>query len=144
MRVKKDFFNQLRRELTQVENIGINENKEKQECETNDDLLKRIKDLELREEELLKQIKTLQDSQKLKDEGVERLPIVAFLDYVETYFTSEQNDRAKVVKEVLGDLYSNISEEEKKRLRALGTKEKLTAKSMFEITGNDQVHIGGK
>lgn len=75
-------------------------------------------------EQLQQELELLTDKLKQTEKDGERLPLTAFLDYVENYFTPQQNDRAKVMKEVLGDLYSQqcMTDEEKKRLRKLGTK----------------------
>lgn len=75
-------------------------------------------------EQLQQELELLTDKLKRTEKDGERLPLTAFLDYVENYFTPQQNDRAKVMKEVLGDLYSQqcMTDEEKKRLRKLGTK----------------------
>lgn len=75
-------------------------------------------------EQLQRELEQLTDKLKRTETDGDRLPLTAFLDYVENYFTPQQNDRAKVMKEVLGDLYSQecMTDEEKKRLRKLGAK----------------------
>ena len=62
------------------------------------------------------------DVKQLERELEKRLPIVTFLDYVEDYFAPERNEDARVVKEVLHDLYEHPSEEERGRLREMGHK----------------------
>lgn len=69
-------------------------------------------------------------------------------------FPSNQNDKAEVIKEALlaksfnGHIPSEaLTPEWKERLNNLGRKEigvSFQGESMFKITGNDQVHIGGK
>lgn len=107
-------------------------------------VMQRMKELEQREMEQDRLLKALQERLDAMEDGKERLPIGAFLDYAERYYTPEQNDRAKVVKELLGDLFTNISTEDRKRLRMLGCKERSIAKSVFDISGNKEVNIGGK
>lgn len=77
-----------------------------------------------RTKQLERELEQLTDKLKMAEKDGERLPLTAFLDYVENYFTPQQNDRAKVLKEVLGDLYSQeyMTDEEKERFRKLGTK----------------------
>ena len=69
------------------------------------------------------------------------------------HFTSEQNAKAEVIKGAIMSLIFNkhipddiLSNEQRVRLNNLGNKEQgisLNAESMFKITGNDQVNIGG-
>ena len=69
-------------------------------------------------------------------------------------FPSNQNDKEEVIKEALlaksfnGHIPSEaLTPEWKERLNDLGRKEmgvSFQGESMFKITGNDQVHIGGK
>ena len=80
---------------------------------------------------------------KIEELQKKHLPITTFLTYVEDNFPAEQNDRAKVVKEVLGDLFTNPSKEERKRLRVLGTKEKaLVIEKVNDIHHNQNVTAG--
>ncbi len=70
-----------------------------------------------------KKIKDLgKEIERLNGELEKRQPIVAFLDYVEDYFTAERNQDALVVKELLLDLYPLVTDAERERLRRLGTK----------------------
>ena len=73
-------------------------------------------------EQLQQELELLTDKLKRTEKDGERLPLTAFLDYVENYFTPQQNDRAKVMKEVLGDLYSQqcMTDEEKKTAAEAG------------------------
>ena len=68
-------------------------------------------------------------------------------------FPSNQNDKAEIIREALlmksfdGHIPSDaLSPEWKARLKNLGRKEiglSFQGDSMFKITGNDQVNIGG-
>lgn len=75
-------------------------------------------------EQLQRELEQLTDKLKRTETHGDRLPLAVFLDYVENNFPPQQNDRAKVLKEVLGDLYSQqyMTDEEKERFRKLGTK----------------------
>lgn len=87
-----------------------------------------------------------------KTEGI-RSVVEQLIIYAEK-FPSNQNDKAEVIKEALlaksfnGHIPSEaLTPEWKERLNNLGRKEmgvSFQGESMFKITGNDQVHIGGK
>lgn len=62
------------------------------------------------------------------------LPITAFLDYVEKHFPADRNADARVVKELLLALYTDMSREERERVNCLGTK---------PLYGPTTVHTGG-
>lgn len=94
-------------------------------------------------EELMTQIKSLQEELRRRDDGVQRLPLADFIEYAEENFTPEQNERAIILKEVLYDVFSIFTEDEKKRLRKLGRKPQGTN---FTVNGplndiHDNEHV---
>lgn len=82
---------------------------------------KENKQLKIKVKELNEQISVLQEELSHYEDGVQRLPLMSFIEYAEKY-PPEQNEQARVVKEVLRDVYTSFTNEEKKRLRALGHK----------------------
>lgn len=88
---------------------------------------------------------------KARTEGIQMV-VEKLIAYAEE-FPSNQNDRAEIIKEALlakcfnGHIPSDaLSPEWKTRLLNLGRKEMgmtFKGKSMFNISGNDQVNIGG-
>lgn len=85
-----------------------------------------IKLLKNQVKELNAQIGHLQEELSHYEDGVQRLPLVRFIEYAENY-PPEQNEYARVVKEVLRDVYTTFTNEERVRLRALGHKPQPTA-----------------
>ena len=77
--------------------------------------------LKIQVEKLKAQVCSLQEELHTLDDGVERLPLVRFIEYAEMY-PPEQNEYARAVKELLRDVYTSFSNEERARLRALGHK----------------------
>lgn len=77
--------------------------------------------LKIQVEKLKAQVCSLQEELHTLDDGVERLPLVRFIEYAEMY-PPEQNEYARTVKELLRDVYTSFSNEERARLRALGHK----------------------
>lgn len=117
----------LRKELEAYKRMdGVKEQMEQYESLQNELAEEKRLHAEARQKtkQLKRELEQLTDKLKLAEKDGERLPLTAFLDYVENYFTPQQNDRAKVMKEVLGDLYSQeyMTDEEKERFRKLGTK----------------------
>ena len=80
-----------------------------------------IKLLKNQVKELNAQISVLQEELSHYEDGVQRLPLMSFIEYAEGY-PPEQNEYARVVKEVLRDVYTSFTSEERMRLRALGHK----------------------
>lgn len=77
--------------------------------------------LKIQVEKLKAQVSSLQEELQVLDDGVERLPLIRFIEYAETY-PPEQNEHARTLKEALRDVYTSFSQEERIRLRALGHK----------------------
>ena len=77
--------------------------------------------LKIQVEKLKAQVCSLQEELHTLDDGVERLPLVRFIEYAEMY-PPEQNEYTRMVKELLRDVYTSFSNEERARLRALGHK----------------------
>lgn len=77
--------------------------------------------LKIQVKKLKAQVCSLQEELHTLDDGVERLPLVRFIEYAEMY-PPEQNEYARTVKELLRDVYTSFSNEERARLRALGHK----------------------
>ena len=94
---------------------------------------------------------TTSDINQARVEGI-RTVVEQLIVYGEK-FPSNQNDKAEIIKEALLAKSFNghipidaLSSEWKTRLMNLGRKEvgiALQAESMFKISGNDQVNIGG-
>ena len=99
--------------------------------------------------ELMEEIQFLRSRLKKRDKGEERLPITTFIQYVEEHFTPEQNDRAKIIKEVLYDVFSsaNLPQEVRERLKKLGFKPKSSSSvtingPLNDIHDNEHVRAG--
>lgn len=89
-----------------------------------DDIIQKLSDLQQRELELRNALKEEREKNK-PDEGIERIPIFAFLDYADTQIPAIQYTKAKILKEILGDVY-NINEFDKETLtrwRNIGCKD---------------------
>lgn len=79
-------------------------------------------------------------------DGVTELDIVVrILDYAEEQYPAEQNGNAKVVKELLVDVFPDVKldKKTKARLKKLGTKSQaINIERVNDIHGNDKVEIG--
>lgn len=88
------------------------------------ELIEMLEDARQRESELRD---ALEQEQKRHEEvdGIERLPMSAFIGYAEDHYPSDQNKSAKILKEALGDVYNirKIDDETYDRWKQLGTKE---------------------
>lgn len=76
-------------------------------------------------------------------DGVTELDIVVrILDYAEEQYPAEQNEKAKVVKELLQDLFSDMLDKKTKaRLKKLGTKSQAAAKIGQLVMGDGVQNI---
>lgn len=97
-------------------------------------IMKENKLLKSQVKELNEQIGLLQEELSHYEDGVQRLPLMSFIEYAEKY-PPEQNEQARVVKEVLRDVYTSFSNEERERLKALGHK----SASVMGFSANGQV-----
>lgn len=115
--VEKTTPDSLQRTVTDFEDLSKQYNELVQQLEE-----ERQKGDELREALYIEQ------SRHEANDGEERLPIGSFIEYAENFYTSAQNDRAKVLKEAILDIFDRrkISEEDYQRCRLLGTKESPT------------------
>lgn len=91
------------------------------------------------------QLKKLQ--KQMEKEDAKRLPVTAFLDYVEQYFTPDENAQARVVGRMLLALYPEVTKEERERVNRLGTKmppsPSLTINGpMYDVHHNNNVNAG--
>lgn len=95
-------------------------------------------------EELMAQVKSLQEELRHRDDGVQRLPLAVFIEYAEENYTHDQNEYARILKEVLQDVFSSFTDEERARLKKLGHKPqpKPNIDKIFEITKNKNVNVG--
>ena len=113
------------------------------EEEYRNEIIQRLEEATQRESELRKALEEKRNKEA-QENGVEKLPMIAFIEYAETYFPASQNDRAKVLKEVLTDVYNRrlVSDEDYERLKKLGTKENpLRIEKINDIHGNNNVDI---
>lgn len=96
--------------------------------------------------ELMQMVESQQDELRDRNDGVQRLPLIVFIEYAEENYTPEQNDKAAILKEVLYDVFSTFTEEEKKRLKKLGHKPQPQSSidKIFEIKDNENVNLGMK
>lgn len=79
-----------------------------------------------------------------ESDGIERLPMAAFISYAEEHYPADQNSRAKVLKEALGDVFNirKIDDKSYERWKRLGTKESFDdrmAESMSKIAERPQM-----
>lgn len=79
--------------------------------------------------------------QKISEIEQNYLPLSDFLDYAED-IPAEQNGRTRVIKEMLNDLFTNISPDDKIRLKKLGTKN--TTRLMEVHTSGGTAILGGE
>lgn len=114
------------------------DNVHKEWHETPDNIItitKELNDAKARERELLN---------KIEEQKKKRLPLSELLDYAES-FPACQNERAKIVKEIILDLYDpqHLSSEEKSRIRNLGMKENfINIERVNDIHDNAVVKAG--
>lgn len=111
--------------------------------EYSNELIQMLEEAKQREKEL---IDALEQERKRHDEsdGIERLPMTAFISYAEEHYPADQNPRAKVLKEALGDVFNirKIDDEAYERWKRLGTKESFDdrlADSMNRIAERPQM-----
>lgn len=101
----------------------MNRAEEEPEAYSNE-LIQMLEEAKQREKEL---IDALEQERKRHDEsdGIERLPMAAFIGYAEEHYPADQNKSAKILKEALGDVYNirRIDDETYERWKLLGTKE---------------------
>ena len=120
----------------------MNRAEEEPEAYSNE-LIQMLEEAKQREKEL---IDALEQERKRHDEsdGIERLPMTAFICYAEEHYPADQNPRAKVLKEALGDVFNirKIDDEAYERWKRLGTKESFDdrlADSMNRIAERPQM-----
>lgn len=120
----------------------MNRAEEEPEAYSNE-LIQMLEEAKQREKEL---IDALEQERKRHDEsdGIERLPMTAFISYAEEHYPADQNPRAKVLKEALGDVFNirKIDDEAYERWKRLGTKESFDdrlADSMNRIAERPQM-----
>lgn len=122
------------------------------------DAAKLQQDIEARDQEIaqLKQQIADQEAQiaEMKKRSVTTPPadgvteqdiVVRILDYAEEQYPAEQNGNAKVVKELLVDVFPDVKldKKTKARLKKLGTKSQaINIERVNDIHGNDKVEIG--
>lgn len=99
----------------------MNEIRRSNTCAKEEAIKKENKLLKNQVKELNAQVCMLQEELRRYDDGVQCLPLMCFIKYAEKY-PPEQNEYARVVKEMLRDVYTSFSDEERMRLRALGHK----------------------
>lgn len=99
----------------------MNEIRRSNTCAKEEAIKKENKLLKNQVKELNAQVCLLQEELRRYDDGVQCLPLMCFIKYAEKY-PPEQNEYARVVKEMLRDVYTSFSDEERMRLRALGHK----------------------
>lgn len=99
----------------------MNEIRRSNTCAKEEAIKKENKQLKSKVKELNEKIGLLQEELRHYDDGVERLPLMCFIEYAEKY-PPEQNEHARTLKEALRDVFTSFSNEEKIRLRALGHK----------------------
>ena len=97
--------------------------------------------------ELMQMVESQQEELRDRSDNVQRLPLAVFIEYAEENYTPEQNEKAAILKEVLYDVFSTFTEDEKKRLKKLGHKPVAGASftvngPLNDIHGNEYVKAG--
>lgn len=107
------------------------------------ELIQMLEEAKQRETELMNALG--QERRKHEEsDGIERLPMTAFIAYAEEHYPADQNPRAKVLKEALGDVFNirKIDDDAYERWKQLGTKESFDermADSMNRIAERPQM-----
>lgn len=111
--------------------------------ESSNELIQMLEEARQRETELHDALEQERKKHGERD-GIERLPMAAFISYAEEHYPADQNSRAKVLKEALGDVFNirKIDDESYERWKRLGTKESFDdrmAESMNRIAERPQM-----
>lgn len=139
-----DFFEELSRMTRKLDTYkSVHE-----ECHEKTDnivtITKELDDAKKRVQELLTQAECLKRQMEEGENSTKCLPLSELLDYAES-FPACQNERAKIVKEIILDLYDpqHLSSEEKSRIRNLGMKENfINIERVNDIHDNAVVKAG--